>query len=208
MDIEKFYTNILSAESARIIRQMWEESNLLIDEIDYDKLSRYLGEVMNKDDILEEAFEEIVYTKKQKEKKKRKVVKKIGRKHSKKNINTRTPTEEKDSLDMVGKLDSKENDMQNKKKSTIEWIKPVRNPTKVEQRSMFGKALEMMIVLCMDNHVYQFGDVVRVQKEGGPIGLKLTGEVADCLMIDWDKKMLKELSKYNLIPEVIHKIQG
>ena len=96
---------------------MWEESDLIIDEIDYDKLSRYLGEMMTKDDILEEGFEEIMYTKKQKEKKKRKVVKKIGRKHSKKNTNTRTPTEEKDSLDMVGKLDSKENDMQNEKKS-------------------------------------------------------------------------------------------
>ena len=67
---------------------------------------------------------------------------------------------------------------------------------------MFGKALEIMIVLCMDNHVYQFENQIRIQKEGGPIGLKLTGEIADCLMIDWDKKLLAELKKYKMIPEI------
>ena len=67
---------------------------------------------------------------------------------------------------------------------------------------MFGKALEIMIVLCMDNHVYQFENQIRIQKESGPIGLKLTGEIADCLMIDWDKKLLAELKKYKIIPEI------
>ena len=78
----------------------------------------------------------------------------------------------------------------------------MRSPTNDEQRSMFGKALEILIITCMDNHVYQFGNLVRVQKEGGPIGLKLTGEIADCLMVDWDKRLLTELKKYDLIPEV------
>ena len=67
---------------------------------------------------------------------------------------------------------------------------------------MFGKALEIMLITCMDNHVYQFENKVRIQKQGGPIGLKLTGEIADCLMIDWDKKLLTELKSYRIIPEV------
>ena len=92
-------------------------------------------------------------------------------------------------------------DRNKKKKKTIEWIKPMRNPTTMEQRKMFGKALELLIITCMDNHVYQFGNKVRLQQNGGPIGLKLTGEIADCLMIDWDKKLLAELKKYRLIPE-------
>ena len=58
MDIEKFYTNILSAESAKIIRQMWEESDLIIEEIEYDKLGRYLGEVMTEEEMFAEGFEE------------------------------------------------------------------------------------------------------------------------------------------------------
>ena len=64
---------------------------------------------------------------------------------------------------------------------------------------MFGKALEIRIIICMNNHVYQFA---RIQKEGGPIGIKLTGEIADCLMIDWDKKLLEKLKSYKMIPEL------
>ena len=59
-----------------------------------------------------------------------------------------------------------------------------------------------MLTTCMDNHVYQFGSQMRVQKQGGPIGLKLTGEIADCLMIDWDKKLLAKLKSFKIIPEV------
>ena len=72
----------------------------------------------------------------------------------------------------------------------------------MEQRRLFGKALEMMLILCMDNHVYQFENQFRIQKQGGPIGLKLTGEIADCLMIDWDQKLLAKLKTYKLIPEI------
>ena len=43
MDVEKFYPNILSEKSAKIIRHMWEESNLSIEGIDTDNLCRYLG---------------------------------------------------------------------------------------------------------------------------------------------------------------------
>ena len=59
-----------------------------------------------------------------------------------------------------------------------------------------------MLITCMDNHAYKFDNKVRIQSKGGPIGLKLTGEIADCVMIDWDKKLLAKLKSYNLIPDV------
>ena len=68
------------------------------------------------------------------------------------------------------------------------WKKPKRNPTANEERRMFGKAFEIMLVTCLENHIYQFNNQIRIQAQGGPIGLKLTGEIADCLMIDWDKQ--------------------
>ena len=43
---------------------------------------------------------------------------------------------------------------------------------------------------------------VRIQKHGGPIGLKLTGEIADCLMIDWDKQLLAKLKSLKIISDV------
>ena len=57
---------------------------------------------------------------------------------------------------------------------------------------MIGKALEMLIVVCMKNHVFKFQNQLRVQSEGGPIGLALTGEVADCYMNNWDKKFIQK----------------
>ena len=60
----------------------------------------------------------------------------------------------------------------------------------------------MMLRMCMDNHVYQFENQFRIQKKGGPIGLKLTGEIADCIMLDWDKKLLSKLKSFKMIPDI------
>ena len=123
------------------------------------------------------------------------MTKKIGKKYvnDKKRNKVNENNGEKDSLDTdisssggADTLDTTEKRKQKKRKSA-EWIKPRRNPTKKEERNMFGKALEMMLIMCMDNHIYEFENKIRLQKQGGPIGLKLTGEIADCLMINWDK---------------------
>ena len=54
----------------------------------------------------------------------------------------------------------------------------------------------------MNNHIYQFKNQTRVQSKGGHIGLKLTGEIADCLMIHWDKQLLVELEKCGIVQEI------
>ena len=76
----------------------------------------------------------------------------------------------------------------------------MRKPTELEERKMLGKVLEMLIVAGMTNHVYRFDNKIRVQIDGGPTGLSLTGEVADCFMVDWDTKFLEKLETYNLKP--------
>jgi hypothetical protein len=105
-----------------------------------------------------------------------------------------------DTLDTL--VEEKAESKDKKKKRITEWIAPNRFPTTKEQRKMFGKALEIMLITCMDNHVYQFDNKIRIQKQGSPIGLKLTGEIADCLMIDWDRKLLAKLKTFKMIPEV------
>ena len=80
MDIEKYYPNIISKPSARIIRNMWEESDLLMESIEYDEISLYLGKHLKMEDIIKEGIEDLVYKKEVKEKKKT-VTKKVGKKH-------------------------------------------------------------------------------------------------------------------------------
>ena len=58
----------------------------------------------------------------------------------------------------------------------------------------------MLIVAGMTNHVYRFQNKIRIQMDGGPIGLSLTGQVADCYMIDWDTKFLQKLEEYKISP--------
>ena len=65
---------------------------------------------------------------------------------------------------------------------------------------MLGKVIEMLIIAGMTNHVYRFNNQIRIQVNGGPTGLSLTGQVADCFMIDWDAKYLKTLEKYGIVP--------
>ena len=233
MDIEKCYPNILSLPSAKIIRRMWVESDLEIEGIEVDFLCRYLGKYLKPNEVIEEGFEELLYSKKIK---KKNTSKKISRKHVKhtkarkkatgsikdnEGLDTSSSNDGADTIEAATEenrrekrtkkiLDNKvnQNDMDTdtskgddtleiddekkkdtkKKKKTQEWTKPKRQSTLKEQRQLFGKALEIMLVACMDNHVYQFNNQIRVQKKGGPIGLKLTGEIFDCIMIDWDKK--------------------
>ena len=60
---------------------------------------------------------------------------------------------------------------------------------------MLAKAIEVAILAVMQGHVYKFNNEIKQQKEGGAIGLELTGELAGVFMTWWDnclKKKLKE----------------
>jgi hypothetical protein len=73
-------------------------------------------------------------------------------------------------------------------------IPPIRGPNETEKRKMIGKMVEIMAVLGMENHVYRFENTIRKQRSGGPIGLSLTGDIADCYLIGWYKKFIEKLN--------------
>ena len=62
--------------------------------------------------------------------------------------------------------------------------------------------MEILIITCMKNRMYKFENKIRVQSSGGPIGLGLTGEVAECYMLNWDKKFLKKVKDIGIILHV------
>ena len=96
--------------------------------------------------------------------------------------------------------DAAKGDKEKETESKEKFDPPLRKPTTLEERKLVGKVVEMMIIAGMTNHVYRFNNKIRIQMNGGPIGLSLTGQVADCFMIDWEKRYMKRLEKYNLIP--------
>ena len=81
------------------------------------------------------------------------------------------------------------------KKDNI-WNPPKHtNPSEITTKKMIAKALEAGIKAVMKTHVYKFAGETRVQKQGGAIGLELTGEIAGVFMAWWDKKMKNELEE-------------
>ena len=179
---------------------MWEESELTVEGIDYDAISLYLGKFLTEKEIEEEGFADLVYIKVKKrtpikrKKKKASIKKKTGRKHNRKIERRGKPLnddtdENQETLDISVEREQNEtnpdgindtNDNKNKnilgsKNKEEKFLKPKRKPNLKEKRNLFGKALELMIVVALKNHVYKFENQVRLQTKGGPIGLKLTG---------------------------------
>ena len=70
-----------------------------------------------------------------------------------------------------------------------------RVPNKEEQRVMLTEAIKIVLETLMKNHVYEFREELRKQKEGGAIGIDLTGELAKIYMTWWDKELLKKLEE-------------
>ena len=76
MDIEKWYPNTIPKPTAKKINHMYVKSKLQIKNMKYDKLARYLGKVLTREEILQEKMEEILYIKEGKLEEKRKYKKK------------------------------------------------------------------------------------------------------------------------------------
>ena len=61
MDIDKWFPSMKNRPMAKEIKQMIIDSNFVFKEIDYDRVSKYLGEYMTIEEILEEEMEDILY---------------------------------------------------------------------------------------------------------------------------------------------------
>ena len=72
---------------------------------------------------------------------------------------------------------------------------------------MLAKNIEIMIIATLENHIYKFGNEIRRHKEGGPIVLALTGEIADCYMINWDKEYLKKIKSIEIDPALYERFK-
>ena len=80
------------------------------------------------------------------------------------------------------------------------WIRTTQKPDKEKQRIMITEALKVVLEALMKNHVYEFKEELRKQKEGGAIGIDLTGELAKIYMTWWDKELLEKLREIGIDP--------
>ena len=63
---------------------------------------------------------------------------------------------------------------------------------------MISRAVEVAVETIMENHIYQFDENVYRQKDGGPIGLEITGVLARLVMLWWDREYITKLNNLGL----------
>ena len=67
-----------------------------------------------------------------------------------------------------------------------------------EKRIVLAKVIKQATYTTMKNHTYRFGGDIRKQREGGPIGLSLSGTLARIVMLWWDKQFLEKCKNNNI----------
>ena len=80
------------------------------------------------------------------------------------------------------------------------WIdRNTSNITPAEVRKIVSKVVDVGIRTVMRNHMYRAEGETRLQKDGGSIGLRLTGSVARCVMDHWFSEMRTRMDKAGFI---------
>ena len=78
------------------------------------------------------------------------------------------------------------------------WLPPSRAPHELVVRKMLIEALRIVLIFIMKNHLYTFDNEIRLQSKGGPIGLQLTGVLAQLFMVWWDRELEDKLVRIGL----------
>ena len=89
-----------------------------------------------------------------------------------------------------------------KEKRFKPWNLPVIQPDGHLRRTRLREALRVVLTVIMKNHVFTFNNEIRKQTKGGPIGLKLTGVLAQMFMIWWGKEFAARLDEMAIVAKM------
>ena len=79
------------------------------------------------------------------------------------------------------------------------WIFP--NISRIDaplKRKMLVEALRIVLRRLLETHTYDFAGEIRRQREGGAIGMELTGVVAQIFMVWWDRELTRKVEEVNI----------
>ena len=76
------------------------------------------------------------------------------------------------------------------------WLFPdISEISMAAKRKLITEALRIVLLTLLKTHTYDFAGILKRQKEGGPIGLQLTGVVAQVFMVWWDRELKRRLDE-------------
>ena len=172
-DVRALYPSLLHETTTKIVVKVFFETNIKLEGIDWNQAGKYLAINMSKSEITKLGLEDLVSTRT-----------KSGGAFP---CNT--------TAEVMGKL------FREDEEEVISLFHPPhRRPANTqEEKKVLAEVLKIAILAVLKNHTYQFGGEVRLQEEGGPIGLELAGALARVVMLWWDRKFLSLATANNLI---------
>ena len=178
-------------------------SKLKIEGINYKELLIFLRKNLSTKEIKEKNLTHLIPDKISKKKKN----KRGEDKNDDKNKNKPKDDDEKEDKDK-DKNDEQINEKDNNGNDS--WNFSEVNFTVNEQKQMISEAISIAINLIMNNHIYVFDGKVFLQENEGSIGIRLTGILAEIVMIFWCKKLSEKLEnigiKNDLLPRFVDDI--
>ena len=86
-----------------------------------------------------------------------------------------------------------------KSKRFAPWKIPEQEADEQTIRKMLTEAMRIALLFIMQNHIYTYDNKTILQSKGGPIGLQLTGILAQLFMIWWDKQLHTKLMNLGIV---------
>ena len=156
MDVEGMYPALRHEEVTKTCREEFLRSNITIEEVDIDALGIYLA---------------ILYQ---------------DRRGELVNLGLDDVVQKRRHPRARKILITTEEILEPGERTVSKFLPPVRQPTREEEKLMMALALEEGILAVFKQHYYSFDNgEVRIQKDGGPIGLKISGAVGKVVMMAW-----------------------
>ena len=172
-DVKSLYPSLDIEYTTEIICEMFQQSDIDIHGVDYDELGLYIALNRNQYEINKLGLREYCPMRKYS----------MGARPNVRSYGTKLSKSER----------------------FMSWHVAERQPT-IEQKDikkkMITEAIRIVLIYIMKNHIYEFDNKIYKQKEGGAIGVELTGTMAQIFMVWWDKKF-QEISKEELQLEII-----
>jgi len=79
------------------------------------------------------------------------------------------------------------------------WKFPKKNTiNEITKKKLIKEALKIILTLIMTKHIYIFDGKLRMQSRGGPIGMELTGVLANVFMVWWDRQFKRKTTNIGL----------
>ena len=97
----------------------------------------------------------------------------------------------------------KKNDKLSNPEETSEWKFPAKSPNEADVKVMFSEIIGFAVNFVMNNHIFVFNGEIYVQQNEGGTGIRLTGVLAEIIMILWCKELAERLIKAGISNQII-----